>query len=300
MTKPPALKLAVSLAAGLITFGLAAILVRIADADPIAVVMVRTVGAFLLLLPFYWTRPASQRTPFSGRDGYLFATAGICLGLHFTLWTASLSYTSVASASVLVCIHPIILIIAERLFFKSRFATGVWLGVVTAFVGSIMLGLTDQTSSIGSNPALGNTMAFLAATSFVVYILIGQELRKKAGWLEYIFPVYTWSAIFCVTVFVFSGFPMGEGSSFWLASIALALGPQLIGHGSMNYAIKYIQPTMLSMSILVEPILATIAAIILFSEIPPFASVMAMTIIASGLTVAWYSRIWQISSTQKE
>ncbi len=295
MTRPSAFKLVGSLSAGLITFGLAAILVRFANADPIAVVMVRTVGAFLILLPFYWTRPASGRTPFSGRDGLLFAVAGICLGLHFTLWTASLSYTSVASASVLVCIHPIILIIAERVFFKFRFAAGVWIGVLIAFAGSVMLGLTDQTSSIGSHPVLGNAMAFLAAVAFVVYILVGQQLRKKAGWLEYIFPVYTWSAVFCVAVFVAAGFPMGEGASFWLASIALALGPQLIGHGSMNYAVKYIQPTMLSMSILVEPILATIAAIIFFSEIPPIASVTAMVVIACGLIAAWFSRLRQIS-----
>ncbi len=295
MLRPSAFKLVGSLSAGLIMFGLAAILVRFADADPIAVVMVRTVGAFLILLPFYWTRPVSSRTPFSGRDGFLFALAGICLGLHFTLWTASLSYTSVASASVLVCVHPIILIIAERIFFKFRFALGVWMGVIIAFAGSAMLGLTDQTSSIGSNPVLGNTMAFMAAVAFVVYILVGQELRKKAGWLEYIFPVYTWSAVFCVAVFVAVGFPMGEGASFWLASLALALGPQLIGHGSMNYAVKYIQPTMLSMSILVEPILATMAAIIFFSEIPPFASVIAMVVIAGGLIVAWFSRLRQIS-----
>lgn len=295
MIRPPVFKLAISLTAGLITFGLAAVIVRLADADPIGIVTVRTVGAFLMLLPFYWTRPASERKPFSGRDGMLYALAGICLGLHFTLWTASLSFTSVASASVLVCIHPIILIIAERVIFKFRFATGVWIGVIAAFGGSVMLGLTDQGSTIGTHPVLGNTMAFLAAVAFVVYILVGQELRKKAGWLEYIFPVYMWSAIFCVVIFVASGFPLGSGAQFWIASLALAIGPQLIGHGAMNYAVKYIQPTMLSMSILVEPILATIAAIILFSEIPPMASVIAMVIIATGLTVAWFSRIRQIA-----
>lgn len=299
MTKPPVLRIVISLVAGLITFGLAAILVRLADADPTAVVMVRTLGALVFLLPFYWTRPASQRTSFSGKEGVFFALAGISLGLHFTLWTASLSYTSVASASVLVCIHPIILIIAERLLFKFRFAGGVWLGVITAFAGSVLLGLTDESSSIGSHPLLGNTLAFLAAVAFVVYILIGQELRKKAGWLEYIFPVYTWSAIFCVVIFALYGFPMGEGTMFWIASIGLALGPQLIGHGAMNYAVKYVQPTMLSMSILVEPILATGFAILLFSEVPSMLSFVAMSIIVAGLILAWFSRIRQSTTTQK-
>jgi len=299
VTKPPVFRIVTSLSAGLLTFGFAAILVRLADADPTAVVMVRTVGAFFFLLPFYWTRPATERTPFSGKDGLLFALAGIMLGLHFTLWTSSLSYTSVASASVLVCIHPIILIIAERIFFKFRFAGGVWLGVITAFAGSVLLGLTDESSSIGSHPLIGNTLAFLAAVAFVVYILIGQELRKKAGWLEYIFPVYTWSAIFCTAIFILSGFPLGEGSMFWIASIGLALGPQLIGHGAMNYAVKYVQPTMLSMSILVEPILATGFAILIFAEVPSFLSFVAMSIIVAGLILAWFSRIRQLTTDQK-
>jgi len=283
----------------MLTFGFAAILVRMADADPVSIVMVRTVGAAFILLPFYWTRPASQRTPFSGRNGVMFALAGISLGLHFMLWTVALDYTSVASASVLVCIHPIILIIAERVLFKLEFARGVWIGVVLAFLGSVMLGLTDQQSTVGSRPILGNTLAFTSAIAFVVYIMLGQQLRKKTEWLEYVFPVYTWAAVFCLAIFLIQGAELESNPNFWIFSLSLALGPQLIGHGSMNYAVKYIQPTMISMSILVEPLVATLAAIVIFSEIPPMASFIAMVGIAIGLILAWYSRLRQLSSMPK-
>src|SRR5690606_21218732 len=103
------------------------------------------------------------------------------------------------------------------------------------------------------------------------------------------------AAVFCLGIFLIQGAELDSNLNFWIFSLSLALGPQLIGHGSMNYAVKYIQPTMISMSILVEPLVATLAAIVLFSEIPPIASVLAMIGIATGLILAWYSRLRQLS-----
>jgi drug/metabolite transporter (DMT)-like permease len=64
----------------------------------------------------------------------------------------------------------------------------------------------------------------------------------------------------------------------------------------MNYAVKYVQPTLLSMSILVEPILATLVAMVLFSEVPTMGSFLAMGLIVFGLMLAWFSRIRELRS----
>jgi len=292
----PIVRITISLVIGLITFGFAAIMVRLADGDPLAIVMVRTVGAVLVLLPFYAFRKIKPSQTLTRKEKALFLLAGVCLGLHFLLWTASLSYTTVASASVLVCIHPILMIVAERVLHKVKFGWGVWLGVILSFVGSALLGLSDQQSTTASHPLLGNLMAFSAAVVVVIYILLGQQLRKKTDWLEYVFPVYAWSALVCVVLFLASGAELKGTNEFWIFSLALALGPQLLGHGAMNYAVKYVQPTLLSMSILVEPILATIVAMILFSEIPTTGSFLAMALIVFGLMLAWFSRIRELRS----
>lgn len=271
-------------------------MVRLADGDPLAIVMVRTVGAVFVLLPFYLMQKAKPKTVLSPKEKALFILAGVCLGLHFILWTASLSYTTVASASVLVCIHPILMIIAERVLHKVKFGWAVWLGVIMSFLGSALLGLSDHQSTVASHPLLGNLMAFSAALVVVIYILLGQQLRKKTEWLEYVFPVYAWSALVCIILFWISGASLKTTNEFWIYSLALALGPQLLGHGAMNYAVKYVQPTLLSMSILIEPIIATLIAMLLFSEVPSIGSLLAMGLIVLGLIIAWFSRIQELRS----
>lgn len=215
--------------------------------------------------------------------------AGVSLGLHFTFWIASLSYTSVASASVLVTIHPVMVILVERLLFKRVFSLPVWLGVLVAFSGSVLLGITDQQIATGfSNPLLGNLLAFTAAAIFVVYLLIGQRIRQKMGWYDYVFRVYFFAALTCLILNVVIGFQMSDISWTGVAAgLGLAVGPQIVGHGSMNYAVKYISPTLISTLILAEPLIASVLALFLFNEIPPLASIVAMIIILVGIMLTW-------------
>lgn len=276
---------------GLLSFGLASVMVRSVDADPIALVTARTVTAVLFLLPFYWRHHSGYETRFGGRSGLLYAISGCCLGLHFLLWTASLSYTTIASSSILVNLHPVMIIFVERLYFKHKFAWGVWLGVAISFAGSLLLGVSDQAGGIAPAPVLGNVLAALAALCFVVYIIIGRQLRKKTEWLEYVFPVYTWAAVACVVLLIIVQPETHAGWAFWLVAIGLAVGPQLLGHGAMNYAVKYVQPTLLAMTILAEPIISTTAAALIYSEIPSMASLAAMGVVLAGLVLAWFSRM---------
>ena len=134
---------------GISTFGMAPIMVRYApDIEPLALSALRTGFAVLFLFPFWFPqRKTIPELKSLGISRVLLALTGICLGLHFSFWIASLTYTSVASASVLVTIHPVMLIVAESLIFKRRFRTIVWVGVVVAFAGSALLGLADECKS---------------------------------------------------------------------------------------------------------------------------------------------------------
>ncbi len=237
----PRVRVLVALAAGLIAFGFAPILVRLApDTSPLVLVVYRTVSAALVLLPVWlWTRSNEQR---SGKthERLWIILSGICLGLHFTFWISSLYYTSVASASVLVTIHPIIMISVERLWYKRSFAKTTWIGVIMAFGGSVMLGITDsQIEQPFADPLFGNFLAFMAALVFVVYLLIGQKVRQKRAWIDYVFPVYFYTAVTCVIIALSFGKNLLDitTSGVWVG-VGLALGPQIIGHGSMNFAVK--------------------------------------------------------------
>ncbi|MEX2572661.1 MAG: DMT family transporter [Balneolaceae bacterium] len=290
----PKFKIISLLFIGLITFGASPILVRYAtDVQPMVLAALRTLIAVGFLAPFWLVRKKTfSELKTSGVNPVMMMLAGISLGLHFSFWIASLHYTSVASATVLVTIHPVIIILTESLLYKKRFGSTVWLGVFMACMGSIALGFSDRTAEGAfENPLLGNAFAFTAAVIFVIYFMMGRKIRQKAEWIDYVFHVYLHAAITCsvLTLIWVGGWPYISFSAV-LISIALAAGPTIIGHGSMNYAVKYVSPTILSTLILSEVIIAAIAAFFLFDELPSPVSMGAMLIIMTGVSLSWLKK----------
>lgn len=286
----PKVKVLVALLVGVTAFGFAPILVRYAtDTSPLVLVVYRTVFAAVMLFPFWiWLRSSEQRTG-KAKERLWIVLSGACLGLHFTFWISSLYYTSVASASVLVTVHPIIMILVERLWHKRSFAKTTWIGVFMAFAGSVFLGISDsQIEQDFSDPLFGNFLALTAAVIFVAYLLIGQKIRKKREWIDYVFPVYFYAAAACLLIAVMMGKDLFDISTIGVwAGAGLAFGPQILGHGSMNYAVKYVSPTLLSTLVLAEPLLASVLAFFLFVELPPLTSIIAMVIILAGVALTW-------------
>jgi len=284
------------LAAGLAMFALAPIIVRMSgpNADPVAITTVRTVSAFLMLLPFWIAKQLRKDVPKIHRtrkELMWTALAGFSLSAHFTLWIGSLFYTSIASASVLVTIHPIMLILVESTFLKKKFPVLSWIGVFCAFAGSVLLGVFDSGPSENfSNPLLGNTMAMVAAVFFVFYILISQKIRVTSSWLDYVFAVYGFTALGTVLIALILGTSFNQPIETILSGLALALGASIIGHGSMNYAIKFISATLLSTLILAEPVFATLLGVAVFGEIPILSSMIAMAVIMVGIFMTWWGR----------
>lgn len=291
----PNLKVLIFLFFGLISFGFAPILVRFGtDVEPLVLAGLRTVFAVVILLPLWVMKGESiQDLKKNGVHLFWLIGAGLCLGVHFTLWIASLHYTSVASASVLVTIHPVILIVAESILFKRSFRPIVWIGVFVAFAGSAFLGIADKSlAEQFPNALLGNSLAFSAAVIFVIYFLIGRKIRQHSEWIDYVFHVYLYAGLTCTILSILwvGGIPVITSSSL-IVGLALAVGPTILGHGSMNYAVKYISPTLLSTLILSEAVLAAIAAYFIFDELPSFLSVTAMITIICGISLTWSKRL---------
>lgn len=300
LTSPTSLKLGLFLAVGMISIGFAPIIVKLKPdfVSPISLAAYRTMFAALLLLPFWVWKERLSIKKLTKQQLKLMAIAGLFLSLHFILWISSLSYTSVASASVLVTIHPVMIILVEKFLFKRHYPVSTWLGVFTAFLGVAMLSWLDASSESNfPNAIIGNLLAFTAAIMFVVYFFLGERVRKNHDftWLGYVFPVYFFSAVVCALVVLIQVPEQAvvlDQKFLWVA-LALAVGPQIMGHGSLNYAVKYIQPTLLSSLILVEPAISAVMAVWFFGEIPTVLQISAMTIIMVGISLTWLRKLFR-------
>jgi drug/metabolite transporter (DMT)-like permease len=288
------LRVYVLLTLGVLSFTLAPILVRAAgDVPGIAIAVWRTVTAAAVLGPAAAGRridTAMRR--FTTRDVGLILGAGVFLGLHFIAWIESLYHTTVASASVFVTSSPIMLaglgyvVLGERL---SKTTLG---AILVAVLGAALIAWADAGRvTLGRGALWGNALALGAAVLVSVYLLIGRVVRQKVSWLAYVTPLYATAAVTALVAAWLQDVPLlGYSWRFYGLCVALALGPQILGHGSFNYALQYVSAAIVGMLALLEPVGASILAYGLFGEVPPPASIGGMVVVLAAVAVVVWRR----------
>ncbi|HKL88194.1 MAG TPA: DMT family transporter [Salinibacter sp.] len=283
------LRVYVLLTLGVLSFTLAPILVRLAgDAPGLAIAVWRTVTAAGVLLPVAAGRriDADMRR-FTIRDGVLILGAGVFLGLHFIAWIESLYHTTVASASVFVTSSPIMLAGLGYVLLGERLSATTLGAIIVAVLGAALIGWADAgTVTLGQGALWGNSLALGAAVLVSVYLLIGRVVRQKVSWLAYVTPLYVTAAVTALLAAWAKGVPLfGYSWTFYGLCAGLALGPQVLGHGSFNYALQHVSAAIVGMLALLEPVGASIIAYFLFGEVPPAASVVGMLVVLAAVAV---------------
>ncbi|MFN8529856.1 MAG: DMT family transporter [Anaerolineae bacterium] len=279
--------------AGVIATSLAAIFVRFAQNEGMPSLVIaagRLSVSALILTPFVLRKHLPDFKALAKSDFLLAGLSGAVLSLHFATWISSLEYTSVLISTVFVTTGPLWVALLEVIFLRARFRALVWIGLGVALTGGLLIGVGDtlfggaSLEASGSNPALGGALALTGAVSVAAYLVIGRKLRAKLSLMPYIWLVYSITAVLLVLIAIVSGKSFtGYSTSSYLWVILLALFPQLIGHTSFNYALKYMAATYVSIITQIEPISSAVAAILLFNEIPTLAQVIGSLGIITGV-----------------
>ncbi|MCU0490556.1 MAG: DMT family transporter [Chloroflexaceae bacterium] len=260
----------VVLAIGVLVVSSAAILVRLAQdlAVPSLTIAAGRLGlAALILTPLAWRSAGPELRQLPRRDMVLAGAAGLFLALHFAAWVSSLAYTSVASSAALVATNPLWVALASLLLFRERLRLSVAVAVGLTLLGTLCILWSDGGTTATSNPLLGNALALLGALTVTGYFLIGRDLRRRMSLLCYIWLVYSSAAVTLGLVALVSGQQiLGFPPVAYLLLLALALGPQLLGHTAFNWSLRYLSATFVTIAILGEPVGAALLALLLFNE----------------------------------
>lgn len=261
------------LAFGVIMVSAAALVIRLAQetgAGSLAIAAGRLGIAALLLTPIAWLRQGAELRRLERRDLWLALGSGAFLALHFGAWISSLAYTSVASSVALVSTNPIWVGLASFLLLRERLQPGMIVGILLTFAGSVCIVLSDSSpaaAQLQPAPLLGNALALLGAVGVTGYFLIGRGLRERVSLLSYVWLVYTTAAVLLLLAAWLAGQQLfGLQPLAYLAILALALGPQLLGHTSFNWALRRLSATFVAVAILGEPIGATLLALEFLDE----------------------------------
>ena len=267
---------------GVLAASTAAIFIKLCDAPALIIATYRMVFASLILLP-YALHKKTGRTWGRKEIGWLIVS-GLFLSLHFAFWISSLKYTSVASSVVLVTTYPIFVGIGSRLFLKERMGLYLIIGIILSVLGSGLISYGDM--AISREALMGDGLAFLGAITVSGYFLVGRRMRKSQDLLSYIFPVYSTAGFLLVIFSLFSQKNFfGYSWATYLFLFLLALIPQLIGHTTINWALKYLPASMVALTYLGEPVGSTILAyFILNEELTPWKVFGGILILAGILT----------------
>ncbi len=256
---------------GIVAISFASIFIKFCDDVPsIMIATYRLTISSIILLTIAKGR-GIRFTSFSKKQLLIGVLGGFFLSLHFSFWISSLKFTSVASSVVLVTTNPIFVGLFSYLLFREKQPPELILGIILSFSGSVILAIGDsglQGLSI-QNPSflLGDVLALVGAIMTSGYLMIGSKLRQEMDVLSYVSVVYTFSACFLLIASVSWGIPFtGYKASSYLYMALLAIVPQLIGHTAINWSLKHLKTSMVAITILGEPIGASILAYIIFRE----------------------------------
>ncbi|MGE0311151.1 MAG: DMT family transporter [Lautropia sp.] len=279
------------LALGVLVASGASILIRYAQAEgigSIAIAAWRLAFASLFLVPLVAARCAGEARRLARRDLLVALAAGLALAAHFAAWISSLGYTSVASSAALVSTNPIWVGLASVVFLGMRLPPATVGGIVLCVAGCLAIVVADGSAAGGNrNPLLGNALALAGALCVSTYLLIGRGLASRVSLLLYVGLVYGLAAVALLAGAWLAGQPLGGWpASGWLLLLALAVGPQLLGHTAFNWALRHLSPTFVALSILGEPVGSAILAALLFGEVPGPWQLAALLVLLAGIVLA--------------
>jgi drug/metabolite transporter (DMT)-like permease len=121
--------------------------------------------------------------------------------------------------------------------------------------------------TLSKEALMGDGLALLGALAASGYFLVGRKMRKNQNLLAYIFPVYSTAGLILIIFSVSFQKPFfGYSSPTYLFLFLLAIVPQLIGHTTFNWALKYLPASIVAITILGEPIGSTILAYFILGE----------------------------------
>lgn len=285
---PPVLVLVVAL----VGISFAGPLVRLSHAHPLAVAAWR-LGFSLVVITAFLVMQGSWRqwARLDRRQLGVALGAGALLAIHFWAWNASILYTTVAASVVLVNTQPVVVAALSAVWLREPPTRRQWLGIAVAMIGALLVALPDVMRSGvgGGRPALlGDLLAVIGAVTAACYFVAGRRLRATLDLWPYVGLVYGACFLVLVALGVALRLPLAPQPPRELAIFAaLALGPMLLGHTGFNWALRYLPAYVVNLTLLGEPVGATILAAALpgIREVPAAATLAGGALILAGIYV---------------
>ena len=268
-------------------------LVRLSAADPVAIAVWR-LGFSLVIVAGFLVATGEWREwkNISRGELALGGAAGVALALHFWAWNASIHLTTIAASVTLVNLQPAVVAMISAIALREVPTNRQMAGIAIGILGASIIAVPDLKGGLspsGNAPLLGNLLAVSAAVTAAIYYTIGRHLRRTLGIWAYVGIVYSAAFVTLWVIAEWRGAALAPQPPREIAIFAgLALGPMLLGHTGMNWALKFLPAYVVNLTVLGEPVGATLLGALIPSirQIPTLSTLVGGAIVLTGVIVA--------------
>jgi len=265
-------------------------LVRLSNAGALAIAVWRLGFSLVIVAVFLLaTREWRDWRRLTLQELLLAVAAGVSLALHFWAWNASIHLTTIAASVSLVNLQPAIVALMSAFALKESPSSRQFLGIGAAIIGAFVIASPDlRNGAAASAPLLGNLLAVSAAITAAIYYTIGRRLRRVLGIWSYVSIVYGAALVTLFAVAIARGVALAPQPPREIAIFAaLAVGPMLLGHTGMNWALKFLPAYVVNLTVLGEPVGATLLGAIIpaIHQIPSVSTLIGGAIVLVGVVI---------------
>ena len=252
---------------------------------PFGFILLRVLGATLV----FWLAGLFVKAEKIERSDYknILLAAFFGVGLNMLTFFKGLSYTTPISASVVMVTTPILVLIFSSILIREKIGGQKILGVVIGLIGAVTLivygNITDENAD---NRVLGNLLVFVNAASYGLYLVIVKKLIVKYNPIVFVKWLYLFGLLF-VTPFGF--LEVVEVSwhtmpvSIYLKAGFVVLFTTCVTYLFNLFALSRLKPTTVSVFMYLQPVIATLYALIVGSDSLNSIKILATILIFSGV-----------------
>lgn len=267
-------------------------LVRLSHAHPLAIAIWRLGFALIVIAGALIVTGSWRQWRRLDRPAVIVAVgAGAMLAIHFWTWNASIGLTTVAASVVLVNMQPALVALLSGAWLREPPSGKQWSGIAVAMFGAFIVALPDlaaQSSGTSGRALFGDVLALAGAATAACYVVAGRRLRSTLDLWPYVGIVYGTCFIVLIALAAIVHAPVLDQPPRELEIFAaLAVGPMLFGHTGLNWALKYLPAYVVNLTLLGEPVGATVLAATLpgIREVPSVATLIGGALILAGIYV---------------
>ncbi len=276
---------------GAVCIGFAPIFVRLSEVGPVATAFWR----MTLSLPLVWlmlavttrTAPATTtgNSPRPLAHGWPIVVTGLFFAADLAVWHWSLHFTTVANSTLLANFAPVFVVLFGWAVFGQRVSRRFLLAMTVALAGTCLL--IGRDFRLDQRALLGDALSLITAFFYAGYLLSIKAARGRFGTLVIMAYSGIVAALALFPLALFSGErllpPTAHG---WLVLLGLALIVHAGGQGLIAYGLGRLPTAVASVSLLVQPLTAALAAaVILHEPVAPLQAV-GVALVLTGVFVA--------------